>query len=291
MSPRMIHSNVNYKNLHYQSDANSHSKLSYIRLQEYRTLYALYIHRPMSVRLRHRLDTAHEKHGAFRDHSTSSHEVTTTGKHKTYIPTRVPMLMETTNAYPQVVYKPETLEPNDIQCIVGAKVIRLPNNKEQYNGFQGGGDYYHLRGYIGIEAQMAQNVRGWELFAGREVLSVVYISRKDGLINHDIYYTWCKETGLPFPEQLKHTSLNNDCSNTYKVLNLQIKNKHNYLSVIDSIRNKKVYTWQVPYDNKDKEATKIFSRPSKSRYDRHWQIDSYKKRRLRRLRREENRHK
>ena len=240
---------------------------------------------PMSVLLRHRLDRDHEIARPWLDinNPERTHVVSTTGKNKTYKPSRIPVLYLGMH----VLYKPEQLKADDIQCIVGAKVIQLSDNKYAGNGWRAPSKYEYLQSHTNVESFMTSHA----INRSRNVLSVVYISRKDGLINHDIYYRWCKETKLPFPEQLKHTSLDNDCSNTYKVLNLSIKNKHNALSCIDSIRNKKVYTWQIPFDDKSKTATKIFTRPSKSRYDRYWQIDTYKKRRLRRLRREENKHK
>ena len=175
--------------------------------------------------------------------------------------------------------KPDNLASDDIQCILGMRIIDINNTKDKY--YPKNHLYYHSNltsSLIGAFGRIENNT----------VLSVVYITRKDGKINHDIYYSWCKETRLAFPEDLKHTTLENDIALSDKRMDKSIKSKHDTLSVIDSIRNKKEYIWYLPVDKWLTEKNgHTFSRPHKSSYKRPKTISTWQKRRT--AKRKENR--
>ena len=168
---------------------------------------------------------------------------------------------------------PDRLKQDDIQCILGMKIISIKDNDDKYyNRGVATNLIYH--------SNLTSNFIGSGLL-NTTVLSVVYITRQDGMINHDIYYSWCKETKLAFPEDLKHTELKNDKALSNIIMDRSIKNKHNNLSVIDSIRNKKEYVWYLPFDKWMMfSAGNVFSRPHKSSYKKPKGISTWKKRKI-----------
>jgi len=211
--------------------------------------------------------------------------------------------------------KYEHVKKTDVQCIVGARImtsasysnythLNIHNLKQTYYW-----DYREnmISSNIGYVRHPNETVTmNWKTRDNRDFiyrekgykyLSVMYITRKDGLINHDIYFRWCHETGLPFPEDMVHTSENLDVAlSTIKGIGHSMKSSYSALGIIDSIRKKKVYPWAIPYisgtkKNIKKEDIKVFSRMSKSSAKRPWTIMTYTKRLDRRLRRARNRHK
>ena len=182
--------------------------------------------------------------------------------------------------------KPDRPKKDDIQCIVGAKVIRLTNNYVSKNipdSFCHSYESYMLPTYI--QRVVNNKTSGPE---SRKFLSVIYIHRKDGTINHDVYFRWCKETSLPFPDDLIHTEYDID-ENLSGNKNLDRGTKAHYteLGLIDSIRHKKRFLWCIPFMNNrtrniNRDNIKMFSKMSKSSAKRPWTIDTYAKRKQRR---------
>ena len=148
------------------------------------------------------------------------------------------------------------------------------------------------RNYYGPEVEDAAYLR-----ATKDILSVVYLTKCDGVINHDIYFRWCKETSLPFPEDLIHTPSDEDRSlSSVKSISQSSKSSYTALGLIDSIRKKRTFLWSVPFikdgvKNITKQDIKVFNRIPKSSYQRPWTISTYNKLAERRLRRARNKHK
>lgn len=218
--------------------------------------------------------------------------------------------------YDMPIPKYERVKKTDVQCIVGARVmtagshynythLRIHNLKTDYYW-----DYKQnmIPGNTGYVRHPNESLTcSWRSKSNRDVfiyrekgykyLSVMYITRKNGLINHDIYFRWCHETGLPFPEDMVHTSEDLDVAlSTIKGIGHSMKSSYSALGIIDSIRKKKVYPWAIPFisdekKNIKKKDIKVFSRMSKSSANRPWTIMTYTKRLDRRLKRARNRHK
>lgn len=176
-------------------------------------------------------------------------------------------------------YTRPALEDTDIQCILGVKVIPLTNvtewdNRPHNNDVQ----------IPHVMSESTTKIRG-ESSSSVKVLSVIYISRKDGRICNDIYPTWCAETGLPFPEQLKHTALEDDVALSEQKLPAGTKNyfRQGYLSLFDCFRNKKIFGWFLPVTEWGyKKAFKIFKSAYKTSYKNPRKLNTWKRRRERR---------
>jgi len=172
---------------------------------------------------------------------------------------------------------------SDLKGYGFAAAVQAASNNNDLLNDKDNDDKYYNRGVatnLIYHSNLTSNFIGSGLL-NTTVLSVVYITRQDGMINHDIYYSWCKETKLAFPEDLKHTELKNDKALSNIIMDRSIKNKHNNLSVIDSIRNKKEYVWYLPFDKWMMfSAGNVFSRPHKSSYKKPKGISTWKKRKI-----------
>jgi len=163
---------------------------------------------------------------------------------------------------------------DDFQCVVGIRII----NTQDFTGSRQ------------FNADYPRPERAWNNFVHnfkpKEVMSVVYISRKDGRLCHDTYYNWCAETKLPFPEQLKHTVLENDICVIDKPMRPSLKNDrggNTGFTDFDRCRNAKKFSWYLPFDKwGDHRNLKVFNRPHKSSYKKPKQISTYRSRRERR---------
>lgn len=195
---------------------------------------------------------------------------------------------------------PRKLTKQDSQCIIGARLI--PGNQHissqyTYKSIPNTNCYNYEasllpRGYYGPAVNPNLHT-----YAYNDMLSVVYLTKCDGLINHDVYFRWCKETSLPFPEDLVHTPSNQDKAlSSIKDIAQCSKNSYHELGIIDSIRKKRTFLWAVPFikdriKNIDKQDIKVFNRIPKSSYQRPWTISTYTKLAERRERRARNKHK
>ena len=166
----------------------------------------------------------------------------------------------------------------DVQCILVAKVINAHtgvdwNDRPHHQDVQIPNDMTEM-----TDIPRLQSARG-------KVLSVIYISRKDGRICNDMYPTWCAETGLPFPEQLKHTALEDDVALSEVKLPAGVKNyfQSGYLSLFDCFRNKKIFGWFLPVTQwGTKSAFKVFKSAYKTSYKKPRKLNTWRQRRERR---------
>ena len=183
-------------------------------------------------------------------------------------------------------YHPPKIKATDIQCIVGTKVLDSDDSyRRDYSLPQSIYDMF------GLESMGNVNIDHYSRYNSQpnKVLSVVYISRKDGQLCHDIYYRWCKETQLPFPEDMKHTSEDNDIAWSNAKISPSIKggnNSDSRLSLFDLCRNKKEFKWTIPFSKLgDSEHLKAYTSTFKSSYKKPSSINTWRKRRERRVHR------
>ena len=171
----------------------------------------------------------------------------------------------------RVYFKPETIQSDDVQCVVGMKLMdnTRRGNRPYHN-------YLHV----------PHNISGVEGYTDMQ-MSVVYISRQDGKLCNDTYLMYCEETKLLFPEQLKHTSLKNDVAWSEQNIMNVLKSRYDHdLCLFDAFRRKKEFVWFVPNTDWDNEQSMhVFTPPQKSTYKRPKGISTWRKRRSMSLRR------
>ncbi len=201
----------------------------------------------------------------------------------------------------------EPLQSTDIQCIIGARILRNTDRTVHgytYKPIPRTRCYNYQRriisnGWYGHDYRYVHKGRDNDLrqIEYDPVLSVVYITKQDGLINHDIYFRWCKETGLPFPEDLIHTPISHDRAlSNVRSVSVGTKSSYDELGLIDSIRKKRTFMWALPFikdgiRNIDYSDIKVFNRIPKSSYNRAWTISTYTKLAERRNKRARDRRK
>lgn len=165
---------------------------------------------------------------------------------------------------------------DDVQCIVGIRILDTHAYKKKY-----------IKNNDIPEPSKPYNcIYPFNRDQMRKVMSVVYISRQDGRLCHDTFTNWCEETKLPFPEQLKHTALENDVCMVDKPMKPSIKSNRNHhiqWSDFDRFRNAKQFAWYLPFDKWGEQGNKrVFNKPHKSSYKKPKQISTYRSRRERR---------
>ncbi len=175
----------------------------------------------------------------------------------------------------------------DIQCIIGCKLI--PKTMFKFNQEQSQDAYRRLQDFGEYKPDNILNsALDGNDYQGKYWLSVVYISRKDGNINNDIYLRWCNETKLPFPDDMIHTPLKDDRTWSDECLNLTEKKAGYYghtLSMFDYFRNKKKFMWFIPFNKwGNTDYLQGFTGVYKSRYSQPSKINTWKKRRQRKVR-------
>lgn len=179
--------------------------------------------------LRRELDNSHVYNGSLRDKEKPYIEPSKVGKRE-YQPCDTPVLSKNplydSNSYSserwQLEWKESLPSRTDIQCIIGCKLI--PSDMFRLNKDQSQDAYRRIQGYGEYKPEDILNAEvGKRDYHGKYWLSVVYVGRKDGDINNDIYLRWCNETKLPFPDDLIHTPLKDDRTWSDECLNLNEK--------------------------------------------------------------------
>jgi|TARA_B110000263_G_scaffold79395_1_gene69355 hypothetical protein len=183
------------------------------------------------------------------------------------------------------------LKDTDIQCMLGCRVVKLEKNINYDDGVHRHGQSMsasQIPSKITAQTQVPYYQRKSNHFLDSKeglALSVVYLSRKDGKICNDIYTTWCHETGLPFPDQLKHTALEDDVAMSEQKHRAGTKSyfQEGYLSLFDVFRNKKILGWFLPFSTwGTRQGFKTFKSAFKTTYLRPRKLNTWKRRRERR---------
>ena len=179
----------------------------------------------------------------------------------------------------------DDLKDTDIQCILGIRKVDL----EKRIDYQDRPDSSVVPDNCQIPHDVTeQTSKPYHLNnpnGKAECLSIIYISRKDGKLCNDIFHTWCAETGLPFPEQLKHTALIDDCALSEVKHVAGIKNyfSSGWLSLFDVFRHKKLYGWYLPFSQwGTRKAFKALRSAFKTSYKRPKKLNTWRQRRTRR---------
>ena len=177
--------------------------------------------------------------------------------------------------------RPKTPRHDDIQCILGVKIVSAETARSGKTPYHVDRDVEFPRefGYTLCRYRYKQSAS-----EPRTVMSVVYISRSDGKLCNDIFYVWCDETKLPFPEQLIHTTAENDVALSGKPMKPDEKRRSGgHLQHMDYARNKKKFNWFLPVSKwGDYSSLRTFTSPYKSSYKKPKTISTYRKRRERR---------
>lgn len=244
--------------------------------------------------LRRELDNSHVYNGSLRDKEKPYIEPSKVGKRE-YQPCDTPVLSKNplydSNSYSserwQLEWKESLPSRTDIQCIIGCKLI--PSDMFRLNKDQSQDAYRRIQGYGEYKPEDILNAEvGKRDYHGKYWLSVVYVGRKDGDINNDIYLRWCNETKLPFPDDLIHTPLKDDRTWSDECLNLNEKKASYYghsISMFDYFRNKKRFMWFIPFNKwGNTDYLQGFTSVFKSKYSQPSKINTWKKRRQRRVR-------